>query len=338
MSRRTGRRGSTPGVRVPAVGALLGALLLTGCAEPLPEPTPDPVPATPSAAVTEEQVDRVLEAVAGAVAEADAAQSVDAAAARLTGPAATLRAAEYTLAAGGVEGAVTPLPEGVQTVVTTATDEWPRTILVVTEPPADLQAPLLLTLVQPGPREPYRLWSWVRLLPGTQMPPTAQPEVGSPPVPADSTELLVPPGEVLPRYVDVLVNGDASEHAATFAADRLRENIAGLRQTYAQTATNGGAVTEEIVPLEDGAVAIGTADGGAIVTGGFRLTISITLDDSTLTVDPATAAFLGGATTLATSLELTFVGTVAFDVPPAGSEEQVTLLGAEFSLTGASGS
>jgi hypothetical protein len=317
---------------------VLGALLLSGCAEPLPEPAPDAVPATPSAAVTPEQVDRVLDAVATAVAEADAAQDVDPAAPRLTGPAAALRAAEYTLAAGAVEGAVTPLPEGVQTVVTTATDEWPRTILVVTEPPADLQAPLLLTLVQPGPREQYRLWSWVRLLPGTEMPPTAQPEVGNAPVPADSTEVLVPPAEVLPRYVDVLLQGDASEHAGTFAGDRLRENIAGLREAYAQSAANGGAVTEEIVPLEDGAVALGTADGGAIVTGGFRLTIAITLDDSTLTVDPATAAFLGGATTLATSLELTFVGTVALDVPPAGSEEQVTLLGAEFSLAGASGS
>lgn len=335
VRRSLGARGTA---RTRTAAVVLGALLLAGCAEPLPTTSPDPVPATPSASMTPEQVDRVLDAVADAVAAADAAQSVEPAAARVTGPAATLRTAEYALAAGGIEGAVTPLPEGVQTIVTTATDEWPRTLLVVTDPPADLQAPLLLTLVQPGPRDPYRLWSWVRLLPGTQMPPTAQPEVGNAPVPGDSTEVLVPPDEVLPRYVDVLLNGDASPHAATFAPDRLRENIAGLRQAYAQSAANGGSVTEQIVPLEDGAVAIGTADGGAIVTGGFRLTIAITLDDSTLTVDPATAAFLGGATTLASSLELTFVGTVAFDVPPAGSQEQITLLGGEFSLIGASGS
>jgi hypothetical protein len=333
---RSLRAGGLPRARTAA--AALAAVLLAGCAQPLPEPSPDPAPATPSASMTPEQVDRVLDAVAGALADADAAQTVEPGAARITGPAATLRTAEYTLAAGAVEGAVTPVPEGVQTIVTTATDEWPRTVLVVTEPPADLQAPLLLTLVQPGPRDPYRLWSWVRLLPGTQMPPTAQPEVGNAPVAADSTDVLVPPAEVLPRYVDVLLNGDASPHAGAFAADRLRESIAGLREAYAQSAANGGSVTEQIVPLEDGTVAVGTADGGAIVTGGFRLTISITLEDSTLTVDPATAAFLGGATTLASSLELTFVGTVAFDVPPAGSQEQVSLIGGEFTLTGASGS
>ncbi|EYR63779.1 hypothetical protein N866_18375, partial [Actinotalea ferrariae CF5-4] len=321
--------------RVAASG--LGLLLLAGCAQPLPEPSPDAVPATPPASLTPDQVDDVLGAVAEAVAAADAAQVVDPAAARVTGPAATLRAAEYTLAAAGAENAVTPIPEGTQTIVTTATDEWPRTMVVVTEPPADLQAPLLLTLVQPSPREQYRLWSWVRLFPGTQMPPTAQPEVGNAPVAPDSTDVLVPPAELMQRYVDVLLNGDASPHVGLFGPDPLRQNITGLRQAYAQSATAGGAVTESIVPLDEGPVAVGTADGGAVVTGGFRLTITIALEDSTLTVDPATAAFLGGATTLASSLELTFVGTVAFDVPPADSGEPVAVLGGEFSLTGATG-
>ncbi|WP_225753739.1 hypothetical protein [Actinotalea sp. Marseille-Q4924] len=334
MTRRHGFRVPPP---ARALGAVVGAALLAGCAQPLPTPSPEPVPATPSSSVTPEQAEDVLAAMAEAVAAADAAKAVDPAATRVTGPAATLRTAEYTLAAAGAEGAVTPLPEAAQTIVTTATDEWPRTMVVVTEPPADLQAPLLLTLVQEGPRDPYRLWAWVRLFPGTQMPPTAQPEVGNAPVPPDSTDVLVPPAELMQRYVDVLTNGDASPHAGLFGADPLRENLTGLRQAYAQTAANGGTVTESIMPLEEGPVAIGTADGGAIVTGGFRLTISIALQDSTLTVDPATAAFLGGATTLASSLELTFVGTVAFDVPPAGSDEQVTLLGGEFSLTGATG-
>lgn len=328
----------TSATRTRAAAGVLTALLLAGCAQPLPEPSPDPVPASPPASVTPEQLEDVLDAVAEAVEAADAAQSLDPAAARITGPAATLRTAEYALAAANPEAAVTPLPEGTQTIVTTATDVWPRTIVVVTEPPADLRAPLLLTLVQDGPREQYRLWSWVRLFPGTQMPPTAQPEVGNTPVPPDSTDVLVPPVELMQRYVDVMVNGDASEHVGLFGPDPLRENLGGLREAYAQSAANGGSVTESVEALEEGPVAVGTADGGAIVTGGFRLTISITLDDSTLTVDPATAAFLGGNTTLASSLELTFVGTVAFDVPPVGGEEQVTLLGGEFSLTGATGS
>lgn len=319
-----------------STAAVLGVVLLAGCAQPLPEPSPDPAPAAPPAAVVPSQVEDVLAAVSDAIEAADAEQSLGPAAERVTGPAATLRTAEYALAAG-TDAEVTPVPEGTQTIVTTATDTWPRMIVVVTEAPEDLRAPLLLTLVQDGPREQYRLWSWVRLFPGTQMPPTSQPEVGNAPVPMDSTEVLVPPGELMDRYVDVLVDGDDSPHVGTFGADPLRENLAGLRDAYAQSAANGGAVTESIEPLEEGPVAVGTADGGAIVTGGFRLTISITLEDSTLTVDPATAAFLDGETTLSSSLELTFVGTVAFAVPPVGGEEQVTLLGGEFSLTGATG-
>ncbi|MBC7290892.1 MAG: hypothetical protein H5T83_06100 [Actinotalea sp.] len=337
--RRPARTAHGPRARLAraAAGAALGALALAGCAEPLPEVSADPEPATPPASVTADQVDSVLAAVTAAMAEADAEGDVAPAAERLTGPAATLRAAEYTLAGAGEENSVTPVPEGAQTIVTTATDDWPRTILVVTEPPADLQAPLLLTLVQSAPREQYRLWSWARLVPGSQMPPTSPPEVGDAPVLPDSTEVLVPPEELLAQYVDVLLAGEESEHAERFGEDRLRESLTGLREAYAQAASNTGTVTESIVPLDDGPVAVGTADGGAIVTGAFVMTITIALDDSTLTVDPATAAFLGGTETLEESLELTFVGTVALDVPPAGADEQVALLGGEFALTGATG-
>ncbi len=104
-----------------------------------------------------------------------------------------------------------------QTVIAPTTDAWPRTLMVVTEPPADLQPPLLLTFVQNSPREQYQLWSWSRLFPGAQMPATAQPEVGSALLPVDADTLAVPPADVLARYADVLTNGAASPHVAEFA-------------------------------------------------------------------------------------------------------------------------
>ena len=60
------------------------------------------------------------------------------------------------------------------------TDAWPRTQLVVTKQPDDLQAPRILVMQQAAPREQYRLWGWGRMGAGVQMPATAAPETGQP--------------------------------------------------------------------------------------------------------------------------------------------------------------
>ncbi|WP_372593028.1 hypothetical protein [Actinotalea sp.] len=324
--------------RVRSLAAVLALSAgLAACAPDLPTPDPEALPAMVPVAVGDAQVSRILGEVTATLSAADAELSGDALAPRVTGTAAEIRAAQYVQAAAGAEGALTEIPATPQTVIAPATDTWPRTIMVVTTAPVDLRAPLLLTLVQDAPRSPYSLVSWARLFPGTQMPATAQPELGSDPVASDSTATAVSPTDVLARYVDVLSSGAESEHAAAFADDPLRNRIAQQREGWTTAVGEQGSVTETYEVLGDSPYALATADGGAIVVGSLRTVTTINLVDSTLTVGAETAALLGGST-VSTSLAITWDSVVAFFVPPAGSSDPITVLGGEHAPVSVTGS
>ncbi|WP_024287757.1 hypothetical protein [Cellulomonas sp. KRMCY2] len=319
------------GRRVTVASTLtVAALLLAACTPPLPVPAPDAVPAAMPPAISTEQVERILADLDVTVEEADVAYSADLLDPRLTGPARAMRATEYALRLAGDTEAITAVPPVAQTIVAPTTDTWPRTVMVITEPPEDLQAPLLLTLVQEGPRDPYRLWSWARLFPGVAVPAIAQPEVGSLPVEPDAESLAVSPKAVVEQYVDVLTSGAGSQYAASFSDDPLRAGIVATREAYAGLVVDKGSLTETYQPYESGPYSIATADGGAIVVGAVQTVTTITLDDSTLTIGDQTAALLGKQT-VASNLAITWLSVVAFAVPPAGSTDPITVLGAEHS-------
>ena len=323
--------------RVRAVALSTAVLFLAGCSAPLPTPQPDAIPAAIQPALSVEQAEDILAEVSASLADADAALSGDLLVPRVTGPAATIRFFQYALATSGLADALTAIPSVAQTLVLPTTDDWPRTVMVVTEPPEDLQAPLLLTLVQTEPRAPYQLWSWARLFPGIQTPALAQPELGSAPVAPDAAELAVSPTEVLAQYVDVLTNRDASPYAAAFTADPLRQGIAQTKDAFVAVVGANGSLTETYQPDAAGTYSMATADGGAIVVGTVRTVTTITLVDSTLKIGDQTAAILG-TDTLKSNLAITWLSVVAFAIPPAGSDAPIQVLGAEHSrieVTGA---
>ena len=323
--------------RVRAVALSTAVLFLAGCSVPLPTPQPDALPAAMPPALSVEQAEDIVAEVSASLADADAALSVDVPGPRVTGPAATIRSFQYLLVTAGLADALTVIPSGAQTLVLPTTDEWPRTVMVVTEPPEDLQAPLLLTLVQTEPRAPYQLWSWVRLFPGVKTPGLAQPELGSAPVEPDAPELAVSPTDVLAQYVDVLANRDASPYAAAFTADPLRQGIAQTKDAFVAVVGANGSLTETYQPDAAGTYSMATADGGTIVVGTVRTVTTITLVDSTLKIGDQTAAILG-TDTLKSSLAITWLSVVAFEVPPAGSDAPIQVLGAEHSRIQVTGS
>lgn len=324
--------------RVRTLAAVVAlAAGLAACSAPLPTPEPDAVPAMAPVVVDDAQVSRILGEVTSTLAAADAARSTEALAPRVAGTAAEIRAAQYVQATAGATDALTEVPATPQTVIAPATTVWPRTIMVVTTAPTDLRAPLLLTLVQDSPRLPYALVDWARLFPGVAMPPTAQPEIGSAPVGADSAAPSVRPEDVLARYVDLLTNGAGSPFSAAFAADPLRDRIAQQRAGWTTAVGDRGSVAETYEVLDGGPFSMATADGGAIVVGSLRTLTTITLVDSTLTVGAQTAALLGSST-VGTSLAITWDSMVAFYVPPAGSTDPITVLGGEHAPVSVAGS
>ncbi|HMO10601.1 MAG TPA: hypothetical protein PKB06_03655, partial [Actinotalea sp.] len=252
------------------------------------------------------------------------------------GPAAAMRAAQYPLAGQAGGEALTLLPAGQQTVIDPLAQDWPRVLMAVSEVPEDLRAPLLLTFVQEAPREPYRLWSWQRLFGGGQMPATMQPQIGSEVVPGDQAgTAALSAQDVMAQYLDLVTNADASAFSGTFTDDPVRTRIAQQRDAWT-AAVGQGSVTETYTPVDGGPWAMAAADGGSVVTGAFQTVTTLTLVDSTLTVNDATSALLG-TTTITQTLTMTWLCTIAFAVPPAGSAEPVTVLGAEYVLTAATG-
>ena len=334
-------RSRTSGVAL----ALAAGLVLAGCSPELQQPVLPAAPAVPPPATTLDQSQRVLQDVGSVLAAADAALAPAELAPRVTGPALAARTAEYAVATATANTQpVTTLPVEPQTIVVPSTTEWPRTQVVVTEQPDDLTSPRLLVLRQESPRAPYMLWAWARLLPGAQTPPTANPEIGSAPLPADATGLVATPADVVAQYADVLTNGDASPSAASFATpDPYRERIATERARFQQIASDAsGSYTETFAAVPDQVVAHQTADGGALVVAGMTASSNLTISGASLTVPAEFAAVSGGSlpanAVLRNSLAVGYTDVVAFYVPPAEAAAPIQVLGAEHTSTSAAGS
>ncbi|UZN04479.1 hypothetical protein [Cellulomonas sp. S1-8] len=318
--------------------AVLPLLVLGGCGTPLPTAAPEPVPAVAPPVVSVAQAQRVLGAVADVVAAGDAGNDPAGLPARLEGPALTTRTAEYirNVTTGGARPP-TVLPFDEQALLVPETDTWPRTQLVVTEQPDDLQAPRVLVLRQATPRDPYRLWGWARLLPSVQMPATAAPEEGSPTLPPDAAGLLTTPLDAVVQYADVLGNGDASPHAASFAPDAFRTAIESERAGVVGQLADAATLSQTYTAAPEPIVTLGTVDGGAVVVSEISTTSTVTLSAAggSITVEPFYSALAGGATTAGTSLTRIFTGVVVMYVPPADSGAQVQVLAGEQSVTSA---
>jgi hypothetical protein len=324
--------------RTVAVTAVVAAALMLGaCASPPPEPQPEAAPAVAPPAVTVAQSQSVLGQLGEVLAAGDASFDATGLPARLSGPALAARTLEYARAVS-TAGAKLPtaLPTDAQVLVVPDTTTWPRTQLVVTEQPENLEAPRILVLRQESAREPYRLWGWARLGPGVQMPATADPTGGSAVLPSDSTDLLVPPAEVLAQYADVLANGDASAFAATYPLDFFRQTIEAARTNMQAAVAPVGTVAETYVPRPEEIVALGTADGGALVVGGLDTTTTLAIADPGIDLDPTTAA-LAGRPRVTNHLVSTWVDVLVFYVPPAGAATPVQLLAGEHARTTVAG-
>jgi len=321
-----------------AAALLVGALALAGCATELPVPTPDPVPAVPPPTLTEDQVKAVLEDVGSTLEKADEALDVGLLEPRVTGPAATIRGAEYTVNKALEEDEeLIKVPTSPRTIVVPTTDSWPRTVFVVTEQPEDLQSPRFLVLVQEEPRAPYRLWAWSRLLPDRMVPRTFVPEVGSVPVAPDAEGFVLSPAELGEAYAELLDDGEKAEHAKLFGEDVLQERIALVREQYEKIAEQaGGKFTEKYTPQTEQTLAVSTADGGAIVVVPMTTTTRITTDDRELSLGKAEAALLGKKK-VGRSATFTWTSVLTFVLPPEGSSEKIVVLAAEHVRTDVKG-
>lgn len=315
---------------------LAGAALvaLTACAAPLPQPAPAPVPAVAPPATTIGQSDDVLTTVGTVLAAGDAALDSKVLTPRVSGPALAIRSAEYVRAKATANAKPpTALPTKAQALILPQTTTWPRTQLVVTVQPDDLQAPRILVLQQAKPREQYHLWGWGRMGQGVKMPATAAPEIGSAVLAPDAKGLVATPTDALAQYCDVLTNGKASPYASTFAPDAFRTGIEAARASTVAGVGAAGTATETYTPDPAPMTTLATVDGGALVVGKLTTVSTVVLTPGgTIKLDPFYAA-LTGKQSAASNFVRTFTDVVIVYVPPAGSKDLMQVLAAEHAIT-----
>ncbi len=311
-------------------GAVTGALLLAGCAGEVPQPAPEPAATTPQPVLDEDRIDRILDDVEETIVAGDEALDAELLSERVTGPALSMRQAEYRLAeASDGERTPTPLTTNSQVEVVAATDEWPRSLYVVSHVPDDANLPLLLVLTQEDARSQYKLWFWTSLLPGAETPSTALPEAGSPQLAPDAEGLVATPQQTVEYYAGLLADPDG-ENAELFAEDPFRTGYAEMIDALRSTIEVAGEVEERYGVREGTVSAMQTAEGGAVVVGVIdgRMTIRRTVEGSTLEAGGDIGLLMGEEPRIDGAAQAHYLIPVAFAVPPAGSEEQISVLGA----------
>lgn len=325
-ARRTGAR--------LAAGAVTTALLLAGCAGEVPQPHPEPAATTPQPVLEPERIERILGEVEETIEAADSELDPALLDGRVTGPALDMRAAEYRLAqASDGERAPTPLTTASQVEAVAATDEWPRSAVVISHVPDDANLPLLLVLTQADARSQYQLWFWTSLLPGVQTPSIANVETGSPQLAPDAEGLLLSPLETVAGYAELLADPDGAR-AAQFGPDPFREGYVSMIQALRETVEVAGEVAEDYAVRDGSVVALQAVDGGAVVVGVIEATLTITktVEGGSLEAGGDIGLLMGESADIEGSAEAHYLIPVAFSVPPAGSEEPVTVLGASHVL------
>ncbi|MFM7013471.1 MAG: hypothetical protein ACKOXT_00560 [Actinomycetota bacterium] len=303
-------------------------------AAPTAEPTPSPSESATSEVIppvaTLSQVKRILRDVAATVELADSDTDLQLLATRVSGPALKFREAQYLLMSKSPE-VPPPAPissSAISISLPASSNVWPRSIMVVTEGESDL--PQMLVLQQNSPREKYKLWYNIPLLPGSEIPAVPAPEIGAIPVEPNSLFLKLPPEQLADAFGEVIDNGASSEKYSLFdlSGDEFYEQISSSQQE--QIAKLKRASIRFSHDLGDpNVIALSTSDSGALVavlmTDSYL--IKPTKANSAVTVTGDEELLLGVEGSIK-GVRTTYGDMLLFYVPASTSEDRIKLLGA----------
>jgi hypothetical protein len=323
---RRGRRG------LSFVALSLTAATMAGCTasyeSPILSPSPSAAADILTPVMTKGQLDRILGEIVAVIAEADTELDREGIEVRVTGAALAVRRAAYNLArrTAAEDDGPEPIVAGpIKLFLPSATDTWPRSVMVVTGEER-LQ---LLVLTQSTPRDNYQLQNYTALLPGATFPEVAAEEVGANAVKVDSKFLSFDPKK-LPEAVGDLINNPAeSAWSALINADnQYISDLVTFQAALAETLSNANLNFGHRLG-DNQIVLLSSADGGALVALYMVDTYTIIPrspgDAVAITGDEALLLGTGGS---ATGIETRYGAMLLFHVPASGSESAVQLLGA----------
>ena len=187
----------------------------------------------------------------------------------------------------------------------------------------------MLVLRQEGPREQYKLFQYMALLPGTQFPDVASELTGANALKLDNRFLMVSPSLLGDAVGDLLNNGvDSLWVDIVDPNNDYIKDVASVQQGLAETLSNANLdFAHELT--EDPIVLLSTLDGGALV--GLYMIDTYTIipkEPGDAVVIAGDEAILLGTSGSATGIETRYGAMLLFHVPATGSETRVRLLGA----------
>ena len=328
-ARKSGRRAAKS---IGFIGIASLSLSLTACAPEYVNPILTPSPSAGVGILTpvmnKSQLERILEEITSAVALSDQDLDRETLETRVSGPALSARRAAYNLARrteDKTDGPSAILSTPIQLFLPSATDTWPRSVMVVTGTDR-LQ---MLVLRQDSAREQFKLYQYMDLLPGITFPDVAAETVGGTAIKEDSKFLLIAPDDLALAVGDLLNNGaDSGWNSIVDGANQYITDVSAVQTGLSQTLTNANLDFVHKI-TKDAPVLLASAEGGALV--GLYMTDTYTIipklpgDAVAITGDEALLLGAGGSST---GIETRYGAMLLFHVPQAGSTEKVTLLGA----------
>ena len=340
---KRGRRAARSKIALVPVGIAL-TFAVSGCSvAPAPVVSPTPSETASESAVETippvvniTQVRKILRELQEVVAEADQSGDSSLLEARVAGPALLFRQAHYLLMTKSPE--IQPLPpisgSAISITLPASTNIWPRSFMIVTEGDGAGDLPQMLVMQQASPRDSYKLWYNIPLLPGSEVPEVAAPEVGAIPVATDSLFLKLPPNQLPTAFGDVIDNGEASQFYNLFD---LTED-----EYYKQISTSQKEQIEKLRRAEitfthelgdENVISLSTSDSGALVAVMMtdNYLIRPTRQNAAVTVS-GNEKLLLGAEGSAKGVRTQYAGMLLFYVPAATDKGKITLLGATQSL------
>lgn len=328
-----GRRSAKNFTAVAVTGLVLSSLSACSIATPTATPTPTEtaVNQVDPAVLSAEQISKIVADAAAVAKKGDEAKSADQLKSRFEGPALVARTAHYLLQSKS--RSIKNLPiisnEIISFQLPAASRVWPRSAIVVTDSNAGDQLPQVLVLQQSSPREKYKVWYAISVLPGAQFPAVPTTEAGSIPVAADSLFLKVQPNQLAAVYGDLIDNGQSSEYYNLFDLkdDAYYEQISkSQRDTIAKLTKATVKVTHELA--EPNVLALATVNSGAIVAVYVNDVYEIRPKRKSAVTVEGNEKLLYGAQGSAKGIRSVYGDVLLFYVPSSSSDEQIRTLGA----------
>ncbi|WP_152650488.1 hypothetical protein [Demequina aurantiaca] len=315
---------------VVAMAAAGAAVLLAGCTPAVPVAgVAEPVEVT--AAVTDDQSDRVQSQTFEELAVADEAKSTKTLDVRVGGDAKVVRGAEYKQQSADDGPKPDVLPSDMQAVYVTSAETWPRVMVGVSDQPSEDTTPVVSVWVQDDVDTPYQFRNWAHMVPGATLPAMPGPTVGADELAMDSTIGEDTLQSYVDNYLELLRKGEDDDLNETFAEDSYRDQLFTARGVLTAAAKKAdGKYVDTVEPEEKSTYALATADGGALIFAPLRIDSSFSVEDAKVSVPAADEPLVDGD--LVDKVTHEYRDMVVMYVPPADSEDLPAVVAADHHL------